>query len=1319
MDGLRDIQERVHRGFEALLDGRYDDCIEALAPVVAYVATDQMLLALLVSLQRVGANDALSEFEGHARHVLKNDPASSLCIDALLGAISVDAALERSPDAVSRARIHFYLGTRLCSSGDLEAAAKHLRACVAGELSGFEADLARNELGRLESADVAEDAWINDVARLGELLRASLRAGHAQRASEAAQYLYSVIQVRRSITDVALVPALECLSNYLAGARQWRAAAVVFDYLARNQLAADPANEDVVLSLRNAAVCFQNAGAPSEARDRFEQALAVCHQIHSGGSLNEAVTLNLLGYLLVQQGQEAEAIHCHEQAAQICLAHGDVGEDEHAMAQWNLGRIYLQRSEWSRAIEAHSAHLALRRRASLESQDARIEVARAMNDLALAHQGAGDVAKAELLFRDAIAMFREAREEPVEDYARALFNLGHLRLSHGRAAEALESLKAAHVLATRSRYDDDDIPRFACALGHAYAEVGDVKAAGDIYRLVAAFARRGVGLDHVAPDLLTAANWLQDAGGFSDADSLYLYVIDGSQRRNTALFHRYYLAAIVGRIRLLMHTGRATEALQLTDDALRFATERGRSASREVGALRNARGEILRSRGSCDEAIEEYRAAAAIASQLPKSDDTEIFAATVLNNLGLALSQCRRFSEAEQCFRQALAVDRRLLGPTSPGVAIDLHNLAELLNATDRERDALALFEEALEIRRKAVGDHNPVACAWAYDVARGRASMGQVTSARELLELFMPVDEELVSEVFSMTTEGQRWSFLREVEHRYHLYLSLFCKEGAETFPAAVAYSRVLRRKGLLFETSFAQRDYSRADNHPDFQAALRPWLEDGDPTAQQEYATWTTLSSALNRAILQGPGSEGADEHKRQVAALQRARDEAEARLVKRVPGLKLEQTRSNATGSAVGARLPPSSALVEFVRTNSGHESVAIVDDRYLAFVVTGANEDDVTCVDLGTADRIHSIISEFLATISSARDEKPTDESSLRVRSAFEPILTLIGNAKRLFIAPDSELCLLPFSALPNAKGGVLHDDHEVIYLRSGRDLLSFGEERPSASAPIVVASPAYNLAEEARDARQPTQEPSDVMRSSLSHRIERFSPLKHTRDEGTQIAAMLGVTAWIGAEALKASIKAAKNPIILHLATHGFFLSESASKRGVAERGGPTQNGRVLGPGIEDPLLRSGLALAGANVWLAGGSPPSAAEDGLLMAADVRALTLDATELVVLSACDTGIGAVRTGEGVLGLRWAFMLAGARTLVMTLWKIPDAQAKTLMVDFYQHVLSGKGVAEALRVAQLALRASHPEPFWWAGFICQGDPGPLVRPQQAPRD
>ena len=231
---------------------------------------------------------------------------------------------------------------------------------------------------------------------------------------------------------------------------------------------------------------------------------------------------------------------------------------------------------------------------------------------------------------------------------------------------------------------------------------------------------------------------------------------------------------------------------------------------------------------------------------------------------------------------------------------------------------------------------------------------------------------------------------------------------------------------------------------------------------------------------------------------------------------------------------------------------------------------------------------------------------------------------------------------------------------------------------------------------------------------MYHGLLEFPRLSGTQTEGQSIAGTLGAHLWMGADALEQKVKACRSPSILHFATHGYFLPEELD---VAQTGAESKTlsqrfaiGRISAAG--NPLLRSGLALAGANTWLEGGMLPAEAQDGLLTAEDVTGLDLLGTELVVLSACETGLGDIRVGEGVLGLRRAFVLAGARTLVMSLWKVTDEQTADLMKEFYRRLLAGEHRFEALRGAQLAIRNIYPDPAYWGAFICQGDFSPLFR-------
>jgi CHAT domain-containing protein len=466
----------------------------------------------------------------------------------------------------------------------------------------------------------------------------------------------------------------------------------------------------------------------------------------------------------------------------------------------------------------------------------------------------------------------------------------------------------------------------------------------------------------------------------------------------------------------------------------------------------------------------------------------------------------------------------------------------------------------------------------------------------------------------------------------------------------------------------------------------------------------------------------------------------------MAREVPEMNLAQKLRCADRQAVALALPEGAALVEFVRYLV-YDFLAVAargesewkPSRYLAFVLLAGRPDSPQMVDLGEAEPIDRMIATFRAATTgeddtrgardlgavaaaptSAPTSRPVADGADLYAAVFSPLLPALQGRTRLLLAPDGDLSRLAFEVLPSSPGRRLIDDYHVSYLGAGRDVVRFATASTTAAPhePIVVADPDFDLGRAAARAGDTAMETARHSRD-FSRESMHFGRLPGTRVEGERIAAMLGVTPWLDTSALEARLKSCRSPRILHLATHGFFLANQNAAGTGGHRGlGAWSEAATAGPAaklgvdLENPLLRSGLALAGANTWCRGGTPPEGAEDGILTAEDVSGLDLGGTEMVVLSACETGLGEVRTGEGVFGLRRAFVLAGARTLVMSLWKVPDEQTQELMEDFYRRVLQGQPRAEALRDAQLALKARYPDPLYWGAFICQGDPRPLAK-------
>jgi hypothetical protein len=240
-------------------------------------------------------------------------------------------------------------------------------------------------------------------------------------------------------------------------------------------------------------------------------------------------------------------------------------------------------------------------------------------------------------------------------------------------------------------------------------------------------------------------------------------------------------------------------------------------------------------------------------------------------------------------------------------------------------------------------------------------------------------------------------------------------------------------------------------------------------------------------------------------------------------------------------------------------------------------------------------------------------------------------------------------------------------------------------------------------------------PAAGARRSVSLADAFFPPLPGTASEARALSKILkGAEIMVDIEATEAALKKASAPRLLHVATHGFFLPDQepqATAGDAPARSLAAPEGQASAA-VENPLLRAGLALAGAN------GRKSGAEDGILTALEAAGLDLDGTYLVVLSACETGLGDVQNGDGVYGLRRALFIAGAATEVTSLWKVDDQATRDLMVSYYQKLERGGGRSASLHEVQrsmLAQRATS-HPYYWASFVVSGDPSPL-RPTASP--
>jgi CHAT domain-containing protein len=460
---------------------------------------------------------------------------------------------------------------------------------------------------------------------------------------------------------------------------------------------------------------------------------------------------------------------------------------------------------------------------------------------------------------------------------------------------------------------------------------------------------------------------------------------------------------------------------------------------------------------------------------------------------------------------------------------------------------------------------------------------------------------------------------------------------------------------------------------------------------------------STQLARLVLRGGQGLSPEEYRHTLHQLQEKKEKLENTISHHSEEFRVQSQA--VTLEAVQSAVPAETGLVEFVtyrpfnpKAQTDIEEFSSL--RYAAYVLhrDGAPKG----IDLGEAGSIDVLVEELRAALREPSRDDVRNLAQTLAQKVFQPLQSLVSGDKRVLISPDGQLNLIPFEALLDDRGRYLVERFSITYLTTGRDLLRMQVPRPSRSAPVLLADPMFG---EPKDnliaSAQPTAGVARTARRSVTTGADfsslYFAPLEGTKAEARSIHALFPEAQVLtGKQASKSALEQVNAPEILHIATHGFFLQDKSQKPAA------TSGAATAPTSPENPLLRSGLALSGANYRKDGTGK------GILTALQASNLNLWGTKLVTLSACDTGVGEVKNREGVYGLRRSFFLAGAESLVMSLWPVSDYVSREMMTSFYSGLKRGLGRGEALRQAQLTMlkRRGREHPFYWASFIQSGE-------------
>jgi CHAT domain-containing protein/tetratricopeptide (TPR) repeat protein len=894
----------------------------------------------------------------------------------------------------------------------------------------------------------------------------------------------------------------------------------------------------------------------------------------------------------------------------------------------------------------------------------------------------------------------------------------------GRLSESRNASERALAVAERTlRPEHPTIALSLRYLAGTQADLGDLRRSASLKERALAISERNFGLNHhVTGEYVHALGLAElDLGDYQTARRHFQRAL-GIFEARYGPWHEYVATTL--------------SVLAVADASLGDYASARREQSRAVAVHARVGGPnhpfvataltelatVYRDQGLSIRALPLLERALAIREKSLKPDHRDV--ARTLADLSATLVQVNRPVQAQSQATRALPIWERLDAPDAPEYATVLALYAELQANRGDYAAARSHFEKALQIRAKALGVSHPSYAEAESGLGVALAALGQMEPALHTAIEAEATGREHLRLMLRTLPEREALNYAATRPRALNLIVSM----SASTPEAApAAFEGVIRSRALVLD-EIATRQSAGTSVQAD---PLRLGLA----SAQQRLAN----------LLVRGPGQLSWAQYQAVVEATRRESELAEQAFAERSAEFRAERSRALIGLEQVRASLSTQHALVSFARYDrlafgATKRDASAPNSRaprsipsYVALVLRPPG--DPVAVPLGSATSVDTLVAEWrqgiLAEVAGGPSApvRPSRVSGAALRRlVWDPIANQLQGADRVFIVPDGSLGLVPFAALPvGARSYLLDVGPALHYLSAERDVVPSSRSPAATGGLLAVGGPAFDnriagrmKANPARPAAVPALVRGNAVCGSLQ--TIRFDPLVGALQEVNELSRVwndhLEGAADVGAARLLTGSAADETAFkreaprhrVLHLATHGFFLGGGCSPA-IGTRGvGGLSTVRPARTPIDNPLLLSGLAFSGAN-RRASAAPDQ--DDGILTAEEVASLNLQGTEWAVLSACDTGLGAITAGEGVFGLRRAFQIAGVRTVIMSLWSVDDQATRLWMRALYDGRLNRHlNTADAVREASLTVlrarraRGQSTHPFFWAAFVAAGD-------------
>ncbi|MEZ6033576.1 MAG: CHAT domain-containing tetratricopeptide repeat protein [Planctomycetaceae bacterium] len=1173
--------------------------------------------------------------------------------------------------------------------------------------------------GDLDKAKQYEDEGDNDKARalFEQLFKATLKAyGNDHPDTALARQVLGKYYQRMGENPAAAEMLQQCLATY------------------RKVLGSDHPNS--TNTMYTLALLYRAMGEYATAESLLQECRELESKILGEEHPDAILTVDLLAWIYYDMAANDKA----EQLFQECLrirtkTLGPLHPDTLASMS-GLVYVYRAQGENAKAASLLSQSLDTRRK---ELGEEHPDIVLAKNELAVCYLDMSAYDKAESLFRECLRIRTSALGEEHADTIVSIYNLAVLHRSKGDTREAEKLLQKCIDLRVKvqgEEHPDTILARNELAL--VYHDMSEYDKAEPLYKECLRIRVKVLGEEHpdTALSMSNLADMYRDIGDYENAERLYQQSL--AIRRKVLGEEHIETAESICRIGDIAYScGEYSRAEQFLIQGVelyrRLLGEEHSITAEQLNSLAS----LYHTLGDFNQAEALYQKSLNVRRHIYGNEHALV--ATSLNNIGVLYFNKHDYAKAEPLLKQSLEIRQKVLGGDHAEVGNSLHNLGATCMYTGRYAEARPLMERALEIYRHAYQD----------DHTNTAASLSRLALLNQRTANYAEAEQLYVqsTQMFRKLLGDDHPDTIKTLNRMADLQLEMksFGK-AVETQDAEMQGARRHLCNVLPALTEIQRQKYLASSYADDFATALSLALEcQSDRRAANLSAGWVLNGKAAGAEALAEAALLSSEEAAPLVIELRSVRDQiakiavrdsskVDADTRERLAGLESRQQQLSqkiatfslglkrgdpwVTTGALMSEIPFNSVFVNIAKIRrrdfqSHDEDTMWLPTRYVAWVVPSAGSGAVKIVDLGASATIDAKVREV-------REQIQKDFERLRNRDADEiqtteelrnttqelsklllsPLEESLTDVEELILSPDGELWTLPWDALVTQEGSFLIEKYRTRYVISGREFVRDMPERALIGAPAIFADANFNLDQDdvlAADSgglselRSVSNAYFPQLKSSAAEAIS----IKPSIDGFTSDSAKL----FLADDCQEATFKGLHRPRVLVVSTHGYVEKPGESKE--------SQSATIS---YDNPLLRCGLAFAGANNRQL--AAEDGKEDGILTGLEIVGIDLRGTELVVLSACQTGLGDIQDGEGVAGLRHAFQLAGARAVISSLWEVEDGATARLINAFFENLAKGLSKSEALRQAQLFQIKSRRErfgaahPFFWSAFTLTGD-------------